>query len=65
MHNDNMLLPHRPSQHLHKATKTTVSEEDLADVVVEVVASTRPVQPARIAHASPSGRVAALNPRLP
>lgn len=57
-----MLLPHKPSQHLHKPLRLKVGAEDLADVHITVVPATTPDN-TPTARAVPSGRTAALNPR--
>lgn len=59
-----MLLPHRPSQHLHQAKRPTAAAEDLADVHITVVPATG-TEEEPVARAIVSGRTVALNPRLP
>ena len=61
-----MLVPHTPSQRLHSARRTDVhAEAELADVHITVVPSTTSEQARPAARAKPSGRTAALNPRIP
>jgi hypothetical protein len=58
-----MLVPHKPSKRLHAARRSTDGRGH-EDVHVTVVESTNPGGQ-RVAKAKPSGRTAALNPRIP
>lgn len=60
-----MLLSHRPSQHLHRASRPAVADDDLADVEITVIPPTDPEPERAAARAVPSGRAAAINRRPP
>lgn len=58
-----MLVPHRPSKRLHAARKATDGRGH-QDVHITLVPPATPLGRG-VAKAKPSGRTAALNPRIP